>query len=364
MGIFSTLLGRCNGDQDSAKPKVACASCARRGTRRRHCQIEALESRRLMAADIAPQVLLGSVYFEEATGDDSKPDIIEVSFVGGAAGTQLDRLTINGDKHQNGLTEGDVFFDTAAGGLGAFAWGGLTITSADGFTVNGVTVVDGGSQIVFDLSGFDAGEKLIFSIDADEVQFIDGDTVEANSLVEGAEFQRSLIVGEFSANGYVDLTLTGTYWDAFDDEFAAAQAATGLVLDLPNDRYAPEHDYTDRTAGAVVHAPQIPLASLSGWVYHDQSDDGVFDRASEQGIGGVTLELVDANGNGTGITTTTSTDPATLGFYEFRNLFPGTYGVREVQPTGWLDGKDSAGSHGGAPDDARASRPEPVSPIA
>ena len=30
------------------------------------------------------------------------------------------------------------------------------------------------------------------------------------------------MVGEFSAAGYVDLTLTGTYWDAFDDEFAAA----------------------------------------------------------------------------------------------------------------------------------------------
>ena len=61
----------------------------------------------------------------------------------------------------------------------------------------------------------------------------------------------------------------------------------------------------------------------------------------------MTLELLDANGNPTGITTTTSTDPAKLGFYEFRNLMPGTYGVREVQPNGWLDGKDTAGDHGG-----------------
>ena len=83
-----------------------------------------------MAGDVAPQVLLGSVYFEEATGDDSQPDMIEVSFVGGAAGTTLNRLTINGDKRQDGLTEGDIFFDTAAGGLGAFDYGGLSITSA------------------------------------------------------------------------------------------------------------------------------------------------------------------------------------------------------------------------------------------
>jgi protocatechuate 3,4-dioxygenase beta subunit len=309
-----------------------------------------------MAHDVAPQVLLGSVYFEEATGDDSRPDIIEVSFVGGAPGTTLNRLIINGDKQQNGLSEGDVFFDTAAGGLGAFHYAGLSIVSAVGFTVMGVSVVDGGSQIVFDLSGFDAGEKLVFSVDADEVQFIDGDDVDVNSLVEGAEFQRSILVGEFSAPGYVDLRLTALYWDEFDARFAAASTATGLTLALPNDRYSPNHDYSDRTAGAVAHAAQIPLATLSGWVYHDRNDDGVFQRVSEQGIGGVTLELLDAAGNPTGITTTTSSDPDKLGFYEFRNLYAGTYGVREIHPDGWLDGKDSAGSHGGTAADESTSR--------
>ncbi|MCC7085888.1 MAG: hypothetical protein IT427_12875, partial [Pirellulales bacterium] len=188
----------------------------------RRCTLEELESRRLMAADVAPHVLLGSVYWEEATGDDSQPDILQVSFVGGAQGTTLNQITINGDKRQDGLTDGDIFFDTAAGGLGVFDYAGLNIVSANGFTVNGVTVTDGGTQIVFDLSGFDAGEKLVFSIDADEAQYVSGEMVDANSLVEGAEFQRSTIVGKFSAVGYVDLTLTGTYWDAFDDEFAAA----------------------------------------------------------------------------------------------------------------------------------------------
>ncbi|MEX0613758.1 MAG: SdrD B-like domain-containing protein, partial [Pirellulales bacterium] len=347
MGLFSTLLKKWGVGSGEWGVHEALRT-AHSPLRSRRCHIEALEARRLMAGDVAPQVLLGSVYFEEATGDDSEADVIEVSFVGGAAGTTLNHLTINGDKLQNGLSEGDVFFDTAAGGLGAFHHGGLSISSAVGFTVNSVMVVDGGSQIVFDLSGFDAGEKLVFSVDADEAQFVDGSDVDVNSLVEGAEFQRSILVGEFSAPGYVDLTLTGRYWDAFDDEFAAASAATGLTLPLPNDAYAADHDYTDRTAGAVAHEAQIPLATLSGWVYHDRSDDGVFDRDTEQGIGGVTLELLDAVGNPTGITTVTSSDPATLGFYEFRDLFPGTYGVREVHPDGWLDGQDTAGSHGGA----------------
>ena len=35
---------------------------------------EELEPRRLFAADLTPQVLLGSVYFEPATGDDSQPN--------------------------------------------------------------------------------------------------------------------------------------------------------------------------------------------------------------------------------------------------------------------------------------------------
>ena len=175
-----------------------------------------------MAGDVVPHVLLGSVYFEEATGDDSQPDIIQVSFVGGAAGTTMNKLTINGDKLQDGLTDGDMFFDTAAGGIGAFKYGGLSIKSANGFTVNSVTVVDGGTKIVFDLTGFDAGEKLVFSVDADEAQYVEGSNVEANSLVEGQEFQRSLMIGQFSAVGYVDLTLTGKYWDAFDTNFATA----------------------------------------------------------------------------------------------------------------------------------------------
>ncbi|WP_425400228.1 SdrD B-like domain-containing protein [Aeoliella sp.] len=319
--------------------------------------VEVLEPRQLLAADgLAPEVLLGSVYFEEATGDDSQPDVIEVTFMGGAEGTTLNRLTIDGDKRLDGLTDGDIFFDTADGGYGAFKSVGLTVQEADGFVIDSISVADGGTQIVFTFSGFDAGESLKFSVDADELQFVDpaGDSV--NSLVEGAEFERSTMVGEFSVVGFVDLTLEGIYWDAFDGRRQTAESATGLELDLPDDIYSTSHDYTDRTAGAVAHAAQIPLATLSGWVYHDRSDDGTFDRDTEEGIGGVTLELLDAAGNSTGITTVTSSEPGQAGYYEFLNLEAGTYGVREIQPSGWLDGKDTPGSHGGTAADESAGR--------
>ena len=173
--------------------------------RGRRFHLESLEERRLMAGDVAPQVLLGSVYFEEATGDDSQADVIQVSFEGGAAGTTLNRLVIDGDKDGLGLSTGDVFFDTEAGGLGAFGDVGFSIVSHDGFTVTSVAVVDGGTKIEFTFSGFDAGEIFSFSLDADEAQFVGGSDVDTNALVEGAEFQRSKITGTFVAPHYVDL---------------------------------------------------------------------------------------------------------------------------------------------------------------
>jgi serine-aspartate repeat-containing protein C/D/E len=348
VGFLTSLSELCFGTRPVPTAKASAQTSRRRASiqGRRRCQVETLETRRLMAGDVVPQVMLGSVYFEEATGDDSLPDLIQVSFEGGATGTTLNRLVIDGDKFGDGLSTGDVFFDIADGGLGAFGDVGFSIVSNNGFTVNSVAVVDGGSQIIFTFTGFDAGEIFEFSLDADEAQFVQGQTVDSNALVEGGEFQRSKLTGTFSAPHYVDLTLNGTFWDAFDDDFAAATTATGLTLDLPNDRYTPDHDYTDRTAGAVVYAAQIPLATISGWVYHDRDDDGSFDTPSEQGIGGVTLELL-KDGVGTGIFTTTSTAPGRVGYYEFVDLVAGNYGVRETQPTGWFDGKDTAGSHGG-----------------
>ena len=45
---------------------------------------------------------------------------------------------------------------------------------------------------------------------------------------------------------------------------------------------------------------------LSGNVYHDRSNDGVFDRATEEGIAGVVIKLLDENGNDTGLRATTN----------------------------------------------------------
>src|SRR5215213_3449238 len=163
----------------------------------RICRIEDIEPRNLMAADIH----VGAVYFEEASGDDSQGAVLQIPFEGGQPGTQMTRVVIDGDKDGKGLSVGDVFFDTQAGGLGAFGSAGFQLVAHDGFQVVSTSVVDGGSRLVIDLAGFDAGEKLIFSIDADECQFVDPDTgeLDVNALVEGGEFQRSHLTATFTA---------------------------------------------------------------------------------------------------------------------------------------------------------------------
>ena len=199
MGILNRLASLKSQRSKRAQRKTSSAQAQRQSTNRRHFQFEAMEPRQMLAADL----LLGSVYFEEATGDDTSADVIHVSFEGGAAQTSLDHLTISGDKVGDGLTSGDLFFDTSEGGLGSFGAVGLNILSHDGFDITGFHVVDGGTQITFDFSGFDAGEVLEFSIDVDEAQFVSaGGEIDTNALVEGAEFQRSIITGQFTAPGF------------------------------------------------------------------------------------------------------------------------------------------------------------------
>ena len=108
--------------------------------------------------------------------DAAGPDLFEVTFTGGAAGTQLTRLVIDGDHNGTpGVQDGDLFFDTArqdstadptALGRGD-AYGFEVVEKIGDFNVT-ASVTDGQTSIVLHFSGFDAGEKLIFSIDVDE----------------------------------------------------------------------------------------------------------------------------------------------------------------------------------------------------
>jgi len=88
---------------------------------------------------------------------------------------------------------------------------------------------------------------------------------------------------------------------------------------------------------------ELEPVSLSGFVYLDDSNDGVR-NPGEAGLAGVQLALLDGSGRSTGRTTVTGVG----GAYRFDGLRPmETYGVAEVQPEGLFDGLDTAGTAGG-----------------
>jgi serine-aspartate repeat-containing protein C/D/E len=300
----------------------------------RACRYEEIESRQLMTADVH----VGAVYYDPASGLDTVPNTIQISFDGGAAGTQLTHLVIDGSKDGGPLTFNDAIFDTAAGGLGAYGFSPLAIVSHDGFQVTGSQAVDGGTSLSLDFQGFQAGMKLVLSIDVDQVLFVDpapGD-VEVDAVDEGAEFQRSHFVTSFTAPHYQDLTTSTQFWDNFDSNFSNADQSSGTHLDLPPDRYSnPNKDQSVLTAGAVAVAGQIPLPNnLAGVVFDDNNLNNHQD-SGDPGIAGVHLTLFQFNGTAyvpTGATTITDSQ----GNYKFDNLPIGKYRVVETQPSGYF----------------------------
>ena len=82
---------------------------------------------------------------------------------------------------------------------------------------------------------------------------------------------------------------------------------------------------------------EILPAEVAGTVWHDANNDGVIDPDEER-IGGVIIELFDKQGNKVAETVTDA-----MGDYEFTDLVPGEYLIRQTQPGNFIDGIDSIG---------------------
>jgi cyclophilin family peptidyl-prolyl cis-trans isomerase len=102
---------------------------------------------------------------------------------------------------------------------------------------------------------------------------------------------------------------------------------------------------------ATINVVEYVPSSLAGFVYYDSDNDGVKD-SGETGAGGVTITLTGTDYTGAAVSrqATTGTD----GSYSFTQLAPGSYKLKETQPTApvnnvpVVDGKDTIGSQGGS----------------
>src|SRR5262245_26322463 len=198
VGLWSLLSGWGKNDGPAAD---------QRRLRRGH--FEPLEDRRLMDAD---PLKIGVTYLEEDSGSDLHGDTFQILFEGGAPGTELTQLVINGDHGPAGLSVGDMIFDTIKGGLGADEAFNLQVVSSTGIQNVSGQVTDGGTSITFNFQGFNAGEKLVFSIDVDEVQDFDPSETNQQTINEGidpiasgVEFQSSKLTAKFDAPHYHDI---------------------------------------------------------------------------------------------------------------------------------------------------------------
>ncbi len=301
----------------------------------RTCRVEQMEPRRLLAA---VPIQLGAVYFEDRSGQDQEGDAIEVTWSGGAGGTQLAELVIEGDKLVDGLTGGDTFFDTEPGGLGVYGAVGLSIVQNSGVDSISSAIVDGGTALSLVFGGFDAGDRLVLDVDVDEYQ--DAGNGGPSAFAEGAEFEGALLTATFTADYYYDAVDTGV----FQDQYVVAAG-----LDLPDDDYVPPSTtpVPIQTAGVMLAIQQTPLpVTISGTVFDDW-DMNNSQEPGEPGIQGVALSLfIEEAGQWVDTGQTAITDA--FGDYGFEDLLPGTYRIVETQPGGYLSVGAAAGTVGGA----------------
>ncbi len=288
-----------------------------------------------MAAD---PIQVGVVYVEEDLGSDIHGDSFYVTFQGGAPGTDLAALTIDGDVNGDGFGLGDLFFDTLPTGLGAdhafdFQIQRLEAASPDASVQ--AFVQDGSTQLTLRFQNFRAGDLLVFSIDVDEVQFYDPNESDLDRqnqnfdpITSGVEFQNSLIHAAFTAPSYRDVEGQSRFLNRYD----AWLDASGLSL--PSDDHQGKRDHT---AGGGFALQQVPKpVSLAGSVFVDANEDLV-QQPGEAPLPGVSLTLYRWDGSAfspTGHTTRTDNQ----GRYAFPadlELQPGVYEVRETQPEGF-----------------------------
>jgi hypothetical protein len=147
------------------------------------------------------------------------------------------------------------------------------------------------------IHGFNAGEKLVFSIDVDEVQQFDPAETNINAINEGidpiasgVEFQGSHLTADFQAPHFHDISGTSEFRNKYDPLFDGANllVSQGNANGLPNDDF---QSLRDRSTGTMLSLQQLPLpVTIAGRVFADNNRNLVQD-GQDVGLNGVSLAL-------------------------------------------------------------------------
>jgi protocatechuate 3,4-dioxygenase beta subunit len=176
------------------------------------------------------------------------------------------------------------------------------------------------SLYVVDLMiGLDIGLTAI-----EEVRDLNGSLLATQTYTLGGPFPGPVQLVQ--AQQAVNVTLT----------FTQTTGAVGAFIDTSK---------IQQTFG-VVSTDQ--LCSIGDYVWLDLDGDGIQAPGGDPGIGGVTVNLMDASG--TNILATTTTDDT--GFYLFDNLLAGTYTIRFVGVDGLVFSPQDQGGNDAADSDA------------
>ncbi len=143
-------------------------------------------------------------------------------------------------------------------------------------------------------------------------------------------------IQEINEHSGVQDPLAG-YLDGKDSLGTVGSAVIGVQA---NDLFS-QIDLCAEASGAEYNFGEIRPAEIGGIVWHDANNDGVIET-NEDRLENVVVQLFDKQGNELSETRTDAN-----GQYQFNNLYPGEYIVREIQPAGFTDGQDSIGQVNG-----------------
>jgi len=343
--------------------KAVDSEAAKKQELLRKCYFEVMEQRRVLSAD---PVIAAVTYLEGDTGQDTTPDHFEVTFEGGADTTQLTQFTINGDQDLSGdLSTGDMFFDIdgqlpGTGGNFDFEFDAANSSGVQASDVESVSVSNDGLSLVVNVSNFEAGDVFAFTIDVDEVEGRRNDTIASGVEFEGTFFEAQFVDENFIFNennlsldttlaeGFEQTQFEGIFYDEYDALFAEGESVSGGEYDLRADN---DNGEENRSAGAIdaYDLEEKPI-TIEGNVYHDEDLDCVHDEG-EDGISGVEINLQRLNEQTGEYETVATTTTDSSGHYEFGeelDIKPGTFRLVEVQPDGFLNVGEHAGSSGGS----------------